>query len=370
MTSPLSVVLAGGGTAGHISPLLATAEKLAIAHPDVRITVLGSHGGLEERIVPEAGYDLRLIPKAAFPRRPDLDAARFPARLRSAVRTTRALLAEVRADVVVGFGGYVSPPAFLAARRAHVPIVVHEGNAMPGMATRLGARLTDHVATTFTATDLPHATRTGMPLRQQITTMDRSALRPEALAQYGLAADRPTVMVTGGSLGAGSINQAFEGSVAALRAAGVQVLHITGRGKEFEPPPASEGEAAYVVVPYVDRMELAYAVADLVVTRAGGNMVCEVASIALPAVFVPLPHGNGEQRLNATDAVEAGAAIVVPDAEFTPAWIAAHVPDMVNDHGRLEEMSAAAAGQGHQHAAARLVTMIEQAAGEHGSGIR
>lgn len=370
MSNPRSVVLAGGGTAGHISPLLATAEALQLAHPDVRITVLGSHGGLEERIVPEAGYDLRLIPKAAFPRRPDLAALRFPARLRTAVRTTRDLLTEVDADVVVGFGGYVSPPAFLAARRAGVPIVVHEGNAMPGLATKLGARLSEHVATTFSATDLPHATRTGMPLRRQITGMDRAQLRPAALAHYGLREDLPTVLVTGGSLGAKSINDAFRAAAPALRDAGIQVLHVTGRGKEFEPDAGEEGQAAYVVVPYADRMELAYAVADLVVTRAGGNMVCEVGSLGLPAVFVPLPFGNGEQRLNAADAVAAGAAVVVADADFTPAWVAENLPALVGDRERLASMAVAAAGQGHQHAAEQLVTMIENAAGESRSGVR
>lgn len=370
MTDTLSVVLAGGGTAGHISPLLATAEALLIAHPDARITVLGSEGGLEERIVPAAGFELRLIAKAAFPRRPDLDAVRFPARLRRAVRTSRDLLREVDADAVVGFGGFVSPPAFLAARRAGVPIVVHEGNAMPGMATKLGARLTDHVATTFRNTDLPHATRTGMPLRQQITSVDRSALRPEALAHYGLADDRPTVLVTGGSLGAQSINQAFAGAVSDLRSAGVQVLHITGRGKEFDPGAGAAGDPAYVVVPYADRMELGYAVADLVVTRAGGNMVCEVGSLGLPAVFVPLPHGNGEQRLNAADAVEAGAAVLVPDEEFTAAWITANLPGLVGDSARLAGMSGAAVGQGHQHAAAALVAIIDEAIGERSHGVR
>lgn len=368
MTGPRSVVLAGGGTAGHISPLLATAEALGAAHPDARITVLGSHGGLEEQIVPAAGYDLRLIPKAAFPRRPDRAAMRFPLRLRDAIRSTRDLLREVDADVVVGFGGYVSPPAFLAARRAGVPIVVHEGNAMPGLATKLGARLTDHVATTFSATDLPHATRTGMPLRRQIRLMDRAASRPEGLAHYGLRDDLPTVLVTGGSLGAKSINDAFQGAVADLRAGGLQVLHITGRGKEFVP--AADDGPAYVVVPYADRMELAYAVADLVVTRAGGNMVCEVGSLGLPAVFVPLPHGNGEQRLNAADAVAAGAAIVVADGDFTPEWITQWIPPLVRDRDRLTAMSHAAAGQGHQHAADALVAVIEQAAKEHRRGVR
>ncbi|AKU17213.1 undecaprenyldiphospho-muramoylpentapeptide beta-N-acetylglucosaminyltransferase [Luteipulveratus mongoliensis] len=362
MTVLSSVVLAGGGTAGHVSPLLATADALRERHPDVRITVLGSRGGLEERLVPERGYDLRLIPKVAFPRRPDLDAVKFPVALPRAVRQAKAILREVTPDVVVGFGGYVCPPAYLAAR-GRVPIVVHEGNAVTGMATKLGVRFTTHVAKTFEITDLPQARLIGMPLRRQITRLDRAATRPQALAELGLQEGWPTVLVTGGSLGAQRINESFAAQVDLLRREGVQVLHVTGRDKGFDPGPGEPGQAPYVVQEYADRMDLAYAAADLVVSRSGGNMVCETTTVGLPAVFVPLPVGNGEQRLNASAVVEAGGALLVDNDDLTPAWVAEHVPSLVKDTDRLAQMATIAAQHGHRDADERLVDLIEEAAG-------
>lgn len=358
-----SVLLAGGGTAGHVSPLLATADALRRRHPDVRITVLGSHGGLEETLVPERGYDLRLIDKVAFPRRPNVDAVRFPVKFRGAQRAAAQLVREVGAEVVVGFGGYVSPPAFLAARKLRVPIVVHEGNALAGMATKLGSRLSPYVATAFSVTKLPHGQVIGMPLRREITRLDREALRPEALDTFGLRGDRPTVLVTGGSSGAVRVNEPVIASARAFRDAGVQVLHVTGKGKEVQLPPAAPNDAAYVVLPYADRMDLAYAAADLVITRSGGNMVCETSTIGLPAVFVPLPIGNGEQRRNAADVVSAGGALLVDNDDFTPDYLAREVIPLVQDRHRLTTMSEAARGQGHGDADERLVDLVEQAAG-------
>lgn len=359
--SPLrSVVLAGGGTAGHVSPLLATAAALQERHPDVRITCLGTAGGLEERLVPASGLDLRLIPRVPFPRRPDLAAVRFPVAFPRAVRQARAVLDDVAADVVVGFGGFVCPPAYVAARGRR-EIVVHEGNSVVGMATKLGARMTDHVARTFANTPLPQAELIGMPLRRVITRLDRAAARPDALRQLGLADGFPTVLVTGGSLGAQQINEAFAGSVDALRDAGVQVLHVTGAGKGFAVSDGAEGQPPYVVQEYADRMDLAYAAADLVVTRSGANMVCETSAVGLPAVFVPLPIGNGEQRRNAEAVVEAGGAVLVDNAQVTPEWVRRELVPLALDPQRLQAMSAAAAGQGHRDADERLVDMIERA---------
>lgn len=360
MTPPASVVLAGGGTAGHISPLLATAEEIHARWPDTRITVLGSHGGLEERIVPEAGLDLHLIDKVAFPRRPNIAAVKFPVALRGAITQTGQLLDDVAADVVVGFGGFVSPPAYLAARRRGIPTVIHEQNARPGLANRLGARYTPFVGVTFSSTTLPHARLIGMPLRRQITGLDRSAGQASAREHFGLDSDRPTVLVTGGSLGAQKLNQTFAAARAALDAAGVQVLHVTGKGKTFAPAP---GHTPYVVVEYADRMDLCYAAADLVVTRAGAGMVCETAAVGLPACFVPLPVGNGEQRLNAADVVGAGGATLTDDGDVTTSWVQDQVIPLVQDPAKLTAMSIAMRGQGHAQAAGALADMIEQAAG-------
>ena len=356
-----SVLLAGGGSAGHVSPLLALADCLRRRDPDLRVTALGTQQGLEQRLVPARGYDLRTIPKVAFPRRPGVALVRLPVALKAAVDAAVAAIDETAPDVVVGFGGYVSTPAYLAARKRGIPIVVHEQNARPGLANRVGARMTPYVATTFPSTSLPHATVIGMPLRREIAMLDRATSRAQGLAHFGLDDHHPTLLITGGSLGAQRLNAAFASRVDQLRAHGIQVLHISGLGKEFVNDSTGVGPA-YVVAGYVDRMDLAYAAADLVVARAGANTVCELTAVGLPAVYVPLPIGNGEQRFNATDVVAAGGGILVDDSELTPQWIDETLVPLVCDESRIAEMASAAATIGEREADERLADLVAIAA--------
>jgi len=357
----MKVLLAGGGSAGHTSPLLATADALRRLDDSVEVTALGTPRGLETRVVPEAGYPLELVPPVPLPRRPSGDLVRVPSRLRGAMKATLEVLDRVRPDVVVGFGGYVSVPAYLAARRRGLPIVVHEGNALPGIANKVGARLTTHVATSFPETPLRHAVYLGLPIRRMISTLDRAALREEARSTFGLDPDAPTLLVTGGSQGARRINESVSAAHEALAAAGVQVLHVIGPKNEVSVPRASS-RPPYVVLPYVDRMDLAYAAADLVVCRAGANTVTEVAAVGLPAVFVPLPIGNGEQELNARPVVEAGGGLLVNDAALTPEWVASTLPALAGETERLGKMSAAASGLIPRDADEKLARMILAAA--------
>ncbi len=353
----MKVLLAGGGTAGHTSPLLATADALRRLDPSVEVTALGTPRGLEGRVVPEAGYPLELIAPVPLPRRPNADLLRVPTRLWRAVTGALEVIDRLGPAVVVGFGGYVSVPAYLAARRRRVPIVVHEGNALPGIANKLGARLTTHVATSFPDTPLRHAEYVGLPIRRMISTLDRPGLRAEARNAFGLDPDRPTVLVTGGSQGARRLNQSVSAAAASFAAAGVQVLHVVGPKGEASVP-REAGRPPYVVLPYVDRMDLAYAAADLVVCRAGANSVTEAAAVGLPAVFVPLPIGNGEQELNARPVVDAGGGLVVSDAAFTPEWVAGTVPSLVMDPQRLARMSTAAAALIPRDADERLARIV------------
>ena len=363
--SARSVLLAGGGSAGHVSPLLATADALRRRDPEVRVSALGTSTGLEARLVPERGYELLTVPKVAFPRRLSPRALRLPGDLAAAVRAADAAIVRSGATVVVGFGGYVSTPAYLAAKRRGIPIVIHEGNARPGLANRLGARLTRHVATTFESTRLPHARCIGMPMRTEITRLDRAALRGQAREHYGFDDGRPVLLVTGGSLGAQRLNDAFSGAVADLRAAGIQVLHLAGGGKGFTPEAPDRPEAPpYVVAEYADRMELAYAAADLVVCRAGANTVCELAALGLPAIYVPLPIGNGEQRVNAEPLVAAGGGTLVDDAEVDPQWVRRFVIPLLGHTERVEAMARAAARAGRRDADEALARIIETAGTE------
>lgn len=356
----MRVLLAGGGTAGHTSPLLATAAALREIDPDIEITCLGTPRGLEVTLIPQAGYALELVPPVPLPRKPGADLLRVPGRLRAAVKATGQVFDRVRPDVVAGFGGYVSVPAYLVARRRKTPLVVHEGNALPGIANKLGARFTHHVATSFPDTDLRHATYTGLPIRREISSLDRLAARAGARSHFGLDADRPTLLVTGGSQGARRINHSVSAAARDLADAGVQVLHAAGRPDEVEVH-AREGDPPYVVLQFIDRMDLAYAAADLIVCRSGANTVTEVAAVGLPAAFVPLPIGNGEQALNANPVVEAGGALLIDDAALTPAWIDHVVIPLISNRSRLETMSAAASGLMPRDADVKVAEMILKA---------
>lgn len=335
----MRVLLAGGGTAGHTSPLLATADAIRRLVPEAEITCLGTPRGLENRVVPEAGYPLELIPPVPLPRSLSADLFRVPGRLRRAVRETMAIFDRVQPDVVVGYGGYVSMPVYLAARRRKLPLVVHEQNALPGLANKVGARVATKVAVSFPDTALPKAEFVGLPIRRMISTLDRAALRAEARAFFALDPDRPTLLVTGGSQGARKLNQSIASASRSLADAGVQVLHVVGPQGEADPV---DSDVPYVVVPFVDRMDLAYAAADLVVCRAGASSVTEAAAVGLPAVFVPLPIGNGEQAHNARPVVDAGGGLLIDDSALTAEWIAGTVPALATAPDRLAAMSAAA----------------------------
>lgn len=343
------VVVAGGGTAGHIEPAMNLADAVRRLVPSAQITALGTEKGLDRTLIPARGYPLELVPPVPLPRRLNRALLATPGRLRDAVSAAGAVLERVGAEVVVGFGGYVAVPAYLAAKRREIPIVVHEANARPGLANRGAARMTPHVFTASTRGHLPHATVIGIPLRPAISQLDRAALRAEARVRFGLDPDRPTLLVTGGSQGARSINWAASQSVDAFRAAGVQVLHIIGPKNVLEVP-AHEGSAPYVVVPYVDEMQYAYSAADFALCRCGAMTCAEMAAVGLPAAYVPYPVGNGEQRFNAEPIVAAGGGLLVDDADLTPEWVAAEIVPRITDAQTVAAMSRAAEHAGSRDA--------------------
>jgi UDP-N-acetylglucosamine--N-acetylmuramyl-(pentapeptide) pyrophosphoryl-undecaprenol N-acetylglucosamine transferase len=361
--SPLSVVLAGGGTAGHISPLLAIAHAIRQARPGARLLAVGTPGGMEARLVPAAGLELATVSRVPFPRKPSLDLLRLPGRLAGAVKQAGAILDEAGADVLVGVGGYVCTPMYLAAWRRKIPIVVHEANTRPGLANRVGALLGGHLAVAFAGTRLRGARHVGMPMRTEISSLDRSSARASARAALGLDPAKPALIVTGGSSGAQSINRTLAASVGALAAAGIQTLHITGRGKAVHDADGKPLSApGYRQVEYVDGMESVYAAADLLLARAGAATVCEVAAVGVPAVFVPLPIGNGEQALNAAGLVDAGGALIVDDGDFTPGWLSEQIIPLLLDNDRLARMAASSEHLGIRNADRRMADLVLEAA--------
>lgn len=349
-------LFAGGGTAGHVNPMLATADRLREREPDAEILMLGTREGLEHELVPSREYELVTIPKLPFPRRPDAQALRFLRGWAPAVRSVRSVLRDRGVRAVVGFGGYASAPGYRAAHLERVPIVIHEANARPGMANRLGARWTRHVGLTYEPTTLP-GTVVGMPLRREITSLDRPATRPRAIEELGLDAARPTLLVTGGSQGARAINRAIVAAAADIVDAGWQILHLSGgRQTDFEPATVPH----YVAIEYLHEMHLAYAAADLVVCRAGSLTVSELMAMGLPAAYVPLPYGNGEQGLNARDQVEAGGALLVDDGDVAE-WAASSLPTLLRDRERVERMAAATRGSAIDDGDDRMCDLIARA---------
>jgi UDP-N-acetylglucosamine--N-acetylmuramyl-(pentapeptide) pyrophosphoryl-undecaprenol N-acetylglucosamine transferase len=350
------VVLAGGGTAGHVEPALSLADALRRRDPSIAITLLGTPLGLEARLVPARGYDLELIPSVPIPRRPTPDLLRVPTRLSRAVKAAAVVLREKKADVLVGFGGYVAGPAYLAARRTSTPVVVHEANARPGWANRLGARGASAVATA--GPDVPMRGRPiGIPLRRSIATLDRAAMKAEARAAFGLDPTLSTLLVFGGSQGSRRLNQAALGAARSLAEARIQVLHASGRNNPLAVD-LPEGSPPYVIVEYLDRMDLAYAAADLALCRAGAITCAELTAVGLPGAYVPLPIGNGEQRLNAEPIVRAAGGLLVEDDRCTPAWVSQTLIPALMDQARLDTMGRAAAALGHRDADERLADLV------------
>ena len=343
----VKVVMAGGGTAGHVNPLLATAAQLRESGAEV--VVLGTKAGLEADLVPAAGFPLVEIPRVPLPRRPSLAFFTLPSRFADAVK--RCAQALQGADVLVGFGGYVSTPAYIAASRAGVPIVIHEQNARPGLANKVGARHAAVVALTFPSSPLAakrgETVVTGLPLRAAIADLaSRRADAEGAKRARREAAER---------LG---VDESMTGAADALPE-GAQVVHLTGRGKDAPVREAVEAAGLadrWHVIDYLTTMEDALAVADLVVCRSGAGTVAEMEALGLPCIYVPLPIGNGEQRLNAADHVAAGGAQLIDDKDFTAEFVRRNVFPLLGST-RLADMAAASQSLGRAGAARALADL-------------
>ncbi len=362
----VSIVMAGGGTAGHTSPLIATAQRLAELAPEASISSIGTPKGLENRVIPAAGLELDLVPPVPLPRRPSLDLVKLPVNVVKAVRQAKAILTRRGADVVVGFGGYVSLPAYLAAKQLGVPVVVHEQNAVPGLANKVAARFARVVAVTFPDTPLRNAWHVGLPVRREISELDRGSAREDARTRWGFDVDRPLLLVSGGSQGARSINVATTGARDRLLAAGVNVLHVLGprnMSDEFAESVDADTGARYLPVAYVESMEDAYAAADLMLGRAGAATVMETAIVGLPVVFVPLPHGNGEQAKNAAFLVEGGAGRMIMDEELDADRLVSEVVPLLLDPDAVTTMSDACHGLVSADAAGELARAVLQIVG-------
>ncbi len=319
------IFFAGAGTAGHVEPALAVARWFRVNHPEIEAHFLGTSDGVENTLVPAAGFPLHIINKVPFPRRLNAELLIWPWRFQRALRQTKALIAG--ADLVIGFGGYVAAPAYLAARRAGIPIVAHEANAKMGMANKLALCCG---AVMLRAFGEDSAERVGIPLRNEIVDLARlqpavrRSTREAALRSMNFDPQVKTILVFGGSLGSMKFNEAIAQSQREISRRGYQIIHAVGAKNDLP-----SAQAGYLPMRYIDDMALAYAASDMVISRSGAVTVTEVGVLGIYSLFVPLPIGNGEQSENAKVITARGGGELVDNSEFSATWLLANIDRLV-----------------------------------------
>ncbi len=354
----MRAILAGGGTGGHVIPALAIAQELQKRY-GAEVLFIGTARGIENRLVPAAGFPLRLVQVGA------LNKVDLKTRLKTlfdlprAVWDSRRILAEFRPDVVIGVGGYASGPAMLAAILKRIPTLAFEPNVVPGFANRMVARMVSGAAVHFeeTAQYFPRAQVTGVPVREAFFE----------IAGKATLNDRPTLLVFGGSQGANAINQAMVQCLPALmkQLPDIHIIHQTGeRGYNDAQAAYRQAGLSAEVYPFIADMPAFFARADLLLCRSGASTVAEITAAGKPAVFVPFPRAaDDHQRVNAQALERAGAAVVVEETKLERVWLADTIAALLGDPGRLQRMSRAARNLAHPDAARDITAMAAQLAG-------
>lgn len=350
------IIFAGGGTAGHVEPALAVARQWMKSHPASEILFLGTSSGLENRLVPEAGFELALITKVRISRKisPTLLAVPF-----SLIRSVADALTILKgADLLVGFGGYVSGPAYIAALLRRTPIVIHEANARPGIANKLGALFTKHTAIAYPVGrgKLSHALLVGLPLRPDVdaafhtSEKDWVKARNEAKARIGFSPSKPVIFIFGGSQGSVALNSVIQSVRAELSEQGLQILHSVGAQNNLP-----ESDSSYKAVSYISDMASAYLAADLIISRSGAVSCSEINTLGRYALFIPLPVGNGEQELNALTLVSESRAEIIAQKFFNGSWLTQNISRLL-----LESSKAPLAGSRKDiDASSKMTSLME-----------
>lgn len=352
------VIFAGGGTAGHIEPALSVARAWKQSHPHSELLFLGTNSGLETQLIPQSGFQLALINKVTVSRTLSISLLKVPFTLiRSVLQASKILY---RADLLVGFGGFVSAPAYVAAVLTRTPFVIHEANAKPGIANRIGARFTPFTAVTHAIINgsLSSSLISGLPLRADVISAyhdaekDWNQARERAKAALGFSHDKPLLFIFGGSQGSAAINSVVAQTYEALGARDIQIYH--GVGARNEVPVSTQN---YRATHYVTEMATAYLAADIVIARSGAVTCAEINTLGKFALFIPLPIGNGEQELNALDLVNQGRAEIVAQTEFSGNWLLKNIDRLLE-----KSLNAPSSGSSSDIAAAgKIVSLMERA---------
>ncbi len=354
----MKVAIAGGGTAGHVTPGIALARTLAADGHEAFF--IGTQRGIEAKLVPAAGFGLETLPVTGFDRSRPWSVLPAGARAIAATSTVRELLAREGAEAVVGMGGYVSVPAVWAASRSSISVVLHEQNIVLGLAHRLTKRAADAVAVSFAETlesAGPRAVLTGNPVAQELEAFDREAARRSGLARWDLDPAKKTVLIFGGSLGARTINEAAPAMGRAwAERQDVQLLHIVGTSSDGA---ATADTAVYRSIRWAENMSEAYGVADIAICRAGATTIAELCATGTPSILVPYPHHRDRQQERHAEVIEAaGGAITVPDGEADSSRLGAIVDELLTSPGKLTTMAGASRSQAKPHAASELARLV------------
>jgi UDP-N-acetylglucosamine--N-acetylmuramyl-(pentapeptide) pyrophosphoryl-undecaprenol N-acetylglucosamine transferase len=354
----MRAIVAGGGTGGHVIPAIAIAQELQKLYT-AEILFVGTARGMENRLVPPAGFQLRLIEVGALNKVNLTTRIKTLAGLPLAMWEARRIISEFGPDIVIGVGGYASGPAMLAAIVKRIPTLAFEPNVVPGFANRVIAQMVSGAAVHFaeTADYFRHAKVTGVPVRHAFFEISTRAP----------TAGKPTLLVFGGSQGAHAINQAMVQCAAALlaRVPGIYIIHQTGE-RDYNDTHAAyqHAGAAAEVHRFISNMPALFARADLVLCRSGASTVAEVTAAGKPAVFVPFPRAaDDHQRVNAQALERAGAAVVLEETKLDDVWLVDTVSALLQDSDRLRRMSEAARSLAHPNAARDIAEMAARLAG-------
>lgn len=355
-----NVLISGGGTGGHIFPALSIANALREADPDVNILFVGADNRMEMERVPAAGYDIVGLPVAGFDRKKPWRNIPVLWKLGKSMIKAYNIVRDFRPDIAIGVGGYASGPILREAQRRGIPTLIQEQNSYPGVTNKLLAAKADAICVAYEGLERFFPSEkiilTGNPVR---AALEQCALtRGEAKEKLGFDPEKPLVFVTGGSLGARTINEATAKSLPALERDGIQLLWQTGRYGADEFQSMAAGRPGVKALTFVDDMAVAYRAADLVVARAGAGTISELQNLGIPAVLVPSPNvAEDHQRHNAESLANRGAAVMVLDrdaAEKLPAL----VPELIRDENRRLEMSRNASDMALRDSASRIVTIV------------
>jgi UDP-N-acetylglucosamine--N-acetylmuramyl-(pentapeptide) pyrophosphoryl-undecaprenol N-acetylglucosamine transferase len=356
----MKTVIAGGGSGGHLFPGIAVAEELKKRDDLNEVLFMGTEHGLEARVIPELGYPIRFLHASGVLGKSVFQKAISMLKLLSATWTSLRFLRATRPDIVIGTGGYVSAAPVIAGRMLGIPTLILEQNLVPGLANRLLASIADQVAVTYydSMSSLPgHKTHlTGNPVRASIT----EGRRDEAIDLFGLDPNRITVLIIGGSAGALKINESLISALTMMLdiRENIQFVHQSGE-QAFDRVRKAYLNLGFkaMVAPFIKEMSQAYALADIVISRAGATSLAEITALGRPAIIVPYPHAAGHQSYNAQRLSEAGACVHIPDSELEGSLLASEIKKLYGSEEIRGEMRRAARALGRVDAASKVVDL-------------